>query len=110
MSKFTKGPWHEDHGSILDADDNELADASIGKDTHGMLLPVDARIANAKLFAAAPELLEALKVLVKLGDLVPVFQLDNGKSSVKAVRLAGDFIGAMDAARATIAKAIGGAK
>ena len=58
-----------------------------------------------KLREQRDELLAALKALHELGAHVPIFQLDDGKSSVKAVRLAGKFTGAMDAARAAIEKA-----
>ncbi len=56
------------------------------------------------LAAQNRELVEALGKLVELGDHVPVFQLDDGKSSVKAVRLAGKFMNSMAAARALLAK------
>ena len=45
---------------------------------------------------AYPKLVEALRALNAICDNVPVFQLDEGKASVKAVRLAGKF---MDATR-----------
>lgn len=51
------------------------------------------------------EMIATLEQFVELGEHVPIFQLDDGKSSVKAVRLAGKFMGAMDKARALIAKA-----
>lgn len=51
-------------------------------------------------------LLPALVRLTELCEHVPVFQLDNGKSSVKAVRLAGTFVGALDEAKAAIAKTL----
>lgn len=45
---------------------------------------------------------KALQELTDLGEHVPVFQLDDGKSSVKAVRLAGKFTAAMRKARAAL--------
>lgn len=51
------------------------------------------------------ELVAALEALADLGEAVPVFQLDDGKSSVKGVRLAGKFMDAMKNARAALAKA-----
>jgi hypothetical protein len=57
------------------------------------------------LKAQNAELLAALMALVEKCEAVPVFQLDGGKASVKAVRMAGKFVGAMDNARAAIAKA-----
>lgn len=47
----------------------------------------------------ADDLAEALRELLKLCDNVPVFQLDGGKSSAKAVRLAGKFMTARDTAQ-----------
>lgn len=57
MSEHTKGPWKqrgEDSVCVIDANDNAIAFT----DT---FLPKKECIANAKLIAAAPELLEALK-------------------------------------------------
>lgn len=47
--------------------------------------------------------LSALRDLVNVCEGVPVFQLDDGKASVKAVRLAGKFMKAINAAKAVIA-------
>lgn len=61
---------------------------------------------NADYYAHAanayPQLVEALRVLTELCENVPIFQLDDGKASVKAVRLAGKFTGAMDVSRALL--------
>lgn len=65
--------------------------------------------ANARLIASAPAMLDALQKLADLCEHVPVFQLDDGKVSVKAVRRAGKFTGAMADARAAIARAKAGA-
>lgn len=56
----------------------------------------------AKLESDRGRLIEALGALAELGDHVPVFQLDHGKSSVKAVRLAGKFVGALNTARSLL--------
>lgn len=53
---------------------------------------------------AYPELVEALRVLAPLLNQVPVFQLDDGKASVKAVRLAGKFVEAKNNAEALLHK------
>ena len=45
-----------------------------------------------------------LRALTDICDNVPIFQLDQGKASVKAVRLAGKFTGAHTAARALLAE------
>lgn len=75
------------------------------------LVPGDEHLeADSRLIAAAPDLLAALRGLADLCENVPVFQLDGGRASAKAVRLAGDFTRAMEVARAAIAKAEGGAQ
>lgn len=51
---------------------------------------------------AYTKLVKALRDLAPLLDRVPVFQLDDGKSSVKAVRLAGKFTEATRNARALL--------
>ena len=48
------------------------------------------------------KLVDALRKLTDLCDHVPVFQLDDGKASVKAVRLAGKFTGAHRTSRALL--------
>jgi hypothetical protein len=51
---------------------------------------------------AYPKLVAALRTLTALCDNVPVFQLDDGKASVKAVRLAGKFTDAHRVAAALL--------
>ena len=51
------------------------------------------------LLAQNKRLRAALENLTALCDNVPIFQLDGGKSSVKAVRLAGKFTAAVKQAR-----------
>jgi hypothetical protein len=51
-------------------------------------------------------LLAALVTLTELCEHVPVFKLDSGKSSVKAVRRAGEFMAALDGAKAAISKTL----
>ena len=61
--------------------------------------------ANAELIAAAPDLYAALRDLLdRSGHMSPL----NGEASVAAVRRAGKYMEAVDAARAAIAKAEGG--
>jgi hypothetical protein len=51
---------------------------------------------------AYPRLVEALRDLAAICDNVPIFQLDRGKASVKAIRLAGKFTTAHSAAKALL--------
>lgn len=63
MSKHTPGPWHVSSNTAQDlvcAGDEVVADCTTGD------LP-DISIANARLIAAAPELLEACKSLLPEG-------------------------------------------
>lgn len=74
-TKFTEGPWkvisgvHEDSGEMYDAGETWVnvngPDGVIADCLHGGCLSADEdeALANAKLIAAAPELLEALKEL-----------------------------------------------
>lgn len=106
MSAHTPGPWTAEIG-------RHVASIRAGSVHQKLIADVfiplneEERVGNARLIAAAPELLEALTLLRDLGENVPIFQLDGGKSSVKAVRLAGKFTGAMDKARAALVKARG---
>jgi len=63
MSEHTPGPW------IIDSDDGDIIEVVSGDyfiaDVH-RLEPKDEWRANARLIAAAPELLEALEELVDL--------------------------------------------
>ena len=67
-------------------------------------LPATTQVELDALRAEKAELVAALRELMPLLDQVPVFQLDDGKSSVKAVRLAGKFMDATKNARALLAK------
>jgi len=69
-TKYTPGPW-EVKGSKIDSEYGTVATT----ESHGASLEKDGRFgaykdyeANAKLIAAAPELLEALEYLVSLID------------------------------------------
>ncbi len=57
------------------------------------------------LRALNAELVAALRQLTELSDHVPVLQLDNGRQSVKAVRLAAKFMAARNMARTVLDKA-----
>jgi hypothetical protein len=62
--------------------------------------------ADARLVSAAPDLLAALQNILDRGGHLSPF---GGEASVAAVRKAGKYVEAVDAARAAIAKATGGA-
>jgi len=67
---YTPGPWHYESGAVwANAGDSERDGAeAIAKRCHGDRRPTE-RDANMRLVAAAPELLEALRILrVQLGD------------------------------------------
>ncbi len=61
-NSHTLGPWEVYHGGLVVAENKSVAVAYSIKDEGEML-------ANARLIAAAPELLEALKELESLGSL-----------------------------------------
>lgn len=58
----TPGPWTKDRNRIIDRNGEEIARVSYGQS--GFVQ------ANARLIAAAPELLEALRAFVKARDMV----------------------------------------
>jgi hypothetical protein len=80
------------------------------ENTAGSGLPVTSinakRAADAEYLTHAanayPLLVGALRTLTALCDNVPIFQLDDGKASVKAVRLAGKFTDAHRVAAALL--------
>ena len=104
MSKHTKGPWHvvlSDNATphIMHENAHDMSDIS---DISSRVCVMPAEItysynslANAKLIAAAPELLEALEIMVEF-----VANVHAGKTN----RIC---YAALDAARAAIAKAKG---
>ena len=100
MSKHTKGPWYQGVGihqyCVYDKQVWINPDGSRGGDTPNLVVvvsPADA-IADARLIAAAPELLEALE------QMVSVFLDTEGRHGESEND-------AMDAASAAIAKATG---
>lgn len=64
--KYTKGPWVRFLGSteVYRPDDKGRICRAQIKQSHHLEIPLDEAIANARLIAAAPELLDALKGLV----------------------------------------------
>ena len=87
MSQHTEGPWIADGAQIFTSDTN-VAQAN------GYRIDRETVAANARLIAAAPELLEALE------QMVSVFLDTEGRHGESKND-------AMDAARAAIAKATG---
>jgi hypothetical protein len=126
MSKHTKGPWAfreyaatdemleeaqalgikpirfiNNDGSVpVSGPDSKICEVACQapfKRGAGHLSECTERDANARLIAAAPELLEALKALVACCETYPAFQKETNQIT----------FGRMEAARAAIAKAEG---
>ena len=57
MSNHTPGPWKVNHGSVYTIDDKPITGSFATE-----------REANARLIAAAPELLEALEDILAVGE------------------------------------------
>ena len=102
-SKHTPGPW----SAYVDRSTKTIA-VDIGPDPHGGRpcivdwtgfdgcdLPLNQRIANARLIAAAPDLLEALKDMLNAENTYPYGGMSESE------------IAAIQKARAAIAKAEG---
>lgn len=67
-TKHTPGPWSfemQEFGAVIVSDGSSIATAFASKVISGAELPMEA---NARLIAAAPDLLEALKELVEAFD------------------------------------------
>lgn len=62
-AKHTPGPWWADAWYGINKEGNELA-------TVRETFPADEGVANALLIAAAPDLLDALKALIRAGHLL----------------------------------------
>ena len=97
----TLGPFKADRFSVKDPAGRLIAY------TGGTLVSIEEQLANAELFAAAPELLEALRCLVKVIDAAGPINLSRGVQLGPTVW----FVKASEAcdyALAVIAKAEGG--
>jgi len=67
-NKHTLGPWHENLGlmSVYSADGKLITDMPIrGTSSNDTVIIGEERIANIKLIAAAPEMLECLKKIAE---------------------------------------------
>jgi hypothetical protein len=91
-TKHTAGPWHVGMkpGPIIYGPNGEQV-ADLRGERKTTVIELDEAVANTKLIAAAPELLETLQDLVKAWDY---------KMGAKAVQLR------IDLARAAIAKVV----
>lgn len=102
MSKHTPGPWIIDPPDVIDAQDAGFFGAPEDNEGYHMVATDGWRLtgfigmANAKLIAAAPELLEALK---RIGDPEFRYSSDDDEDTQLSMRIAD--------ARAAIAKATG---
>jgi hypothetical protein len=71
MSKHTKGPWHvftDNYGEVVIQNENEMI-CSIGEKVIMDEIGNESMWKDASLIAAAPELLEACKLVKSLSDL-----------------------------------------
>ena len=72
----TKGTWERDGGIIRSHDFKLIADCRLHDEQQGLFdsnygVPWEEIIANVKLIAAAPEMLEALKGTINAEDSIP---------------------------------------
>ena len=88
-TKHTPGQWETLDNSIIAG----AICIAVIEDDGGYEAPADQRLANARLIAAAPELLEALEAILKVGKGVP------GPLNMIGTQMVREF------ARAAIAKA-----
>lgn len=94
-TKHTPGPWYTMGAGVYTGSDNLAHIAT----AHFYGVPGDP-MANARLIAAAPDLLAALQTLMRA---------DYERNTFPGFASAGNFVRATEAARAAIAKATGDA-
>lgn len=75
-----------------------MSDFTVVSDTNPLYAELD------RLKRERDALADALQELTDICEHVPIFKLDDGKVSVKSVRRAGKFVGAMTKARAALAQ------
>lgn len=77
MSEFTEGPWEaREYG------DHTVMAIGPVKDWIAIPQNNDKRLANARLIAAAPEMLEALEEIVKRNEIQNWFNLDLARTAI----------------------------
>lgn len=74
MNKYTPGPWRAEHASIW-ADNNLIAECTLPGGS------AQEALANARLMAVAPELLEALEELL-MDDLCECSYCQRGRAAI----------------------------
>ena len=102
MSKHTPGPWQYRRSSTSSTDYYEIMPAGeLGGWKDGRYLSVSGAIDehDARLIAAAPELLEALKSIAEF------WNRDHNEKAISRARLVGACWHAVETAEAAIAKA-----
>ena len=91
MSKHTKGPWavvEHDHAICIQTESPSKTKygasryAAIGGFDRNDRAQLEEARANARLIAAAPELLEALKVLVENGGIGPEQMFNDARAAI----------------------------
>ena len=98
MSKHTKGPWTQNGSKVRNA--NRCIVADVRDLDHANPATAHAALANARLIAAAPEMLEALKDIVSLTE--------NGWHGARRESLDGQrLLACLNRARSVIFKARG---
>lgn len=103
MSKHTPGPWKAEpsgYGSVISKDGKSM----VAVWPEGLGGPTFPHEANARLIAAAPDMLSALSAAVESG-MVPVSSMKDGGASKYSRQ-----VEVADQIRAAIAKATGAAK
>ena len=79
MSKYTKGPW-----AVYVNAPSDIVIRKMSKDGYELcsIASVSSGHANARLIATAPELLEALKVLVENGGIGPEQMFHDARAAI----------------------------
>ena len=106
-AKHTQGPWQVLHDASVVGPDEVQEDGSIHVQSIARMALCQELMANARLIAAAPELLEALEALVKRVEYYSAIPEDQRPTIEQWEYTEGS--SEMSAARAALAKAKGGA-
>jgi hypothetical protein len=79
MSKHTPGPWVQRKGELKGSDGNNVCVWGLGLAHCSRDAVAEA---NARLIAAAPDLLEALKEIVQRNEIQHWFNLDQARAAI----------------------------